>query len=112
MGKGYDAKITPGRHGYDAKPTPGKAEHTGQQSHARTGMGVGQHRSGGPGSGLGDDTGQHSHVHNRAAVVGQANGPEANMQVRGTRKDADISTTTHGGPTERFETHPGADDKR
>lgn len=52
-------------------------------------QGIGQHRS--DGSSLNTDMGQKSTVV-PGARVGQENGPAFNMTIKGTAKDADIST--------------------
>ena len=111
MGKGYDAKPTPGSHGYDAKPTPGTASNTGQRSRpAPEGIGIGQHRATGSGA-PGEDRGQRGTLH-PGAHVGQESGGEMNHRIGGTRKDADISTTSGSAGPHIFGEQPGADDQK
>lgn len=96
---------------YNGKPTPGRASNTGQRSTpASSGMGIGQHRATGSGA-PGEDRGQRGTLH-PGAHVGQANGPEANMKVGPTRKDADIDTTSGSAGPHIFGEQPGADDQK
>lgn len=71
-------------------------------------MDDGQHRSGPGGA---PNNGQSSR---KSGYVGQENGPAANMRVRPTRMDADISTTTKSGGDGPNLKHNGyrSDDKR
>lgn len=72
----------------------------------------GQHRSSGNSGAPGAERGQRSRLE-PGANVGQKSGGELNMGVPASRKDADISTTSHSAgnlsPTER---RPGADDRK
>lgn len=115
MGKGYDAKPTPGSHGYDAKPTPGRASNTGQRSRpAPEGIGIGQHRATGSGA-PGEQRGQRGTLHPGAHVGHYGlheNGSSENMKVRGTRIDADIDTTMGSAGPHIFGEQPGADDQK
>ena len=89
----------------------GKASNTGQQSHARTGQGIGQHRSSQSGSSLGPECGQRSKL-DPGAHVGQKSGHETQMDVPPARRDADISSTSHSaGPLSPGE-KGGSDDRR
>ena len=114
MGKGYDGKPTPGSHGYDARPTPGRASNTGQRtSPPAEGVGIGQHRATGSGA-PGEQRGQRGTMH-PGAHVGQyrdTNGSAENMKVRGTRIDADISTTSMSAGPKIIGEQPGADDQK
>lgn len=75
-------------------------------------MNDGQHRDSGSGA-PGESRGQRSKLE-QGAYVGQKNGPDANMRVRPTRCDADISTTSKSGGDGPNLKHNGyrSDDKR
>jgi|SRR6516164_6067852 hypothetical protein len=100
--------------GYDAKPSPGRASNTGQRtSKPAEGMGIGQHRATGSGA-PGEERGQRGTMHPGAHVgqYGDSNGSAENMKVRGTSKDADISTTSRSAGPHIFGEQPGADDQK
>ena len=115
MGKGYDAKPTPGAKGFDAKPTPGRAGNTGQRSSpSPAGIGLGQHRAVGSGA-PGNDRGQRGTLH-PGAHVGHygwdTNGSTENMKVGKSRIDADIATTSQSAGPRIFGEQPGSDDQK
>jgi hypothetical protein len=114
MGKGFDAKPTPGSHGYDARSAPGRASNTGQRtSPPPQGVGIGQHRATGSGA-PGEQRGQRGTMHPGANVgqYGDSNGSAENMKIGPTRKDADISSTSMSAGPRIFGEQPGADDQK